>query len=161
MEKSTRAPSYYSNMLKNPASKEQQPRGWATERRQSSTSSGPAQPQNAHRRVCSKSQQQRGPGPSLTNGDTPVEVVPKDPVEYPSSSWIRDVSQQVNWFLYNEVSDLSNERQAQVVLQVIDHMTCHKLKWLFNWEQEPLWYMGYLVDIVKKYSGINLKQMRQ
>ena len=72
-----------------------------------------------------------------------------------------DISHQVNWFLYNEVSDLSNEKRAQVVLQVVDHMTCHTLKWLFNWEQEPLWYMGYLVDIVKKYSGINLKQMRQ
>ena len=38
------------------------------------------------------------------------------------------MTHHLNWFLYNELHDLSNERQVQVVLQVIDHMTyCHRL----------------------------------
>ena len=78
----------------------------------------------------------------MTIGKTPVEVVPKDPTEYPNQGWIRDVTHHLNWFLYNEVPDLSNERWAQVVLQVIDHMTYHMHKWFFKRERQPLWYMG-------------------
>ena len=66
----------------------------------------------------------------------------------------------LNWFLYNEVSDLSNKRQAQVVLQFIDYMTYHMKEWFFKRERQPLWYMGYLMELVKKLSGIVLKEMK-
>ena len=96
----------------------------------------------------------------MTIGNIPIEVVPKDPIKYPSLGWIRDVTHVLNWFLYNEVSDLSNERRAQVVLQVIDNMTYHMKEWFFRRELQPLWYMGYLVELVKKLSGIILKEMK-
>ena len=40
----------------------------------------------------------------------------------------------MNWFLYNEVEDLSNERWAQIILQAIDHMSHHMGDWQFKKE---------------------------
>ena len=63
-------------MVRDPASGGRQSQGQTTERRQASTTSGSTQPQDPYKRFHSKSWQQRGPGPSLTIGNTPIEVVP-------------------------------------------------------------------------------------
>ena len=77
---STGAPAYYLDMVKDPASAGRQSQGRSTERRQTSTTSGSVRSQDPYKRIHSKSQQRQGPGLSLTIGDTPVEVVPKDPI---------------------------------------------------------------------------------
>ena len=102
--------SYYSEAVKTPASTSGQPRGCSTERRTTSSSSGSSRPQDQYRKLCSKSQHRRGPERSLTIGDTPVKVVPKDPTLYSSLGWTLDVTHLMNWFLYNEGKDLSAER---------------------------------------------------
>ena len=113
------APSYYSEVVKTPASASGQPRGCSTERWTTSSLSGSARPQDQYQRLCSKSQHRRRPEKSLTIGDTPVEVVPKDPMLYPSLGWTQDATHLMNWFLYNEGKDLSAERQAQIILQAL------------------------------------------
>ena len=81
---SSGAPSYYSEVVKTPTSTSGQPRGCSTERQTTSSSSGSARLQDPFRRLRSKSRHRRGPERSLTIGDTPIEVVPKDPMLYPS-----------------------------------------------------------------------------
>ena len=67
----------------------------------------------------------------------------------------------MNWFLYNEVEDLSNERWAQIKLQAIDHMSHHMGDWQFKKEWQPLWYMTYLTEVIKKVGGPTLTKMRK
>ena len=67
----------------------------------------------------------------------------------------------MNWFLYNEVADLSNKRWAQIILQATNHMAHHMEGWLFKKERQPLWYMTYLTEVIKKVGGPLLKQMRR
>ena len=67
----------------------------------------------------------------------------------------------MNWFLYNEVEDLSNERRAQIILQAIEHMSHHMEDWLFKKEQQPLWYMTYLTEVIKKVGGPTLTKMKR
>ena len=67
----------------------------------------------------------------------------------------------MNWFLYNEVEDLSNERRAQIILQAIKHMSHHMEDWLFKKECQPLWYMTYLTEVIKKVGGPTLTKMRK
>ena len=52
---SSGTPSYYSDMVKASTSGGGQPRGHSTERRSTSSSSGPSRPQDPYRRICSKS----------------------------------------------------------------------------------------------------------
>ena len=79
--------SYYSEAVKTSASTSGQPQGCSMERRTTSSSSRSSRPQDQYQRLCSKSQHKRGPERSLTIGDTPIEVVPKDPMLYPSLGW--------------------------------------------------------------------------
>ena len=67
----------------------------------------------------------------------------------------------LNWFLYIKIADLSNERRAQIVLQVINYMAHHMGEWLFKREQQPRWYMVYLTELVKKLSGLVLKEIKR
>ena len=52
---SSGTPSYYTDMVKAPASGGRQPQGRSTERRSTSSSSGPSRPQDTYRRIRSKS----------------------------------------------------------------------------------------------------------
>ena len=81
------APSYYSEAVKTSASTSGQPRGRSTERRTTSSSSGSSRPQDQYCKLCSKSQHWRAPERSLTIGNTPIKVVPKDPMLYSSLGW--------------------------------------------------------------------------
>ena len=126
-----------------------------------STTSGSSRPQDPYKRGCSKSQQRRGPERSLTIGTIPIEAVPKEPMEYPSLGWTRDATHLMNCFLYNEASNLSDEKRAQIILQVLDYMAHHMDEWHFRKEQQPLWYMTYLMDLIKKMGGPTLKEMRK
>ena len=126
-----------------------------------STSSGPSRPQDQCRRGHSKSKHRRGPERSLTIGDTPVEVVLKDPTVYPSLGWTRDITHLMNWFLYNEVNDLPNDKQAQIILQALDYMSWNMGDWLFWREWQPLWYMTYLTEVIKMGGGPTLKTMKK
>ena len=65
-----------------------------------SSSSESSRLQDQYRKLRSKSQHRRGPERSLTIGDTPIEVVPKDPTLYSSLGWTRDATHLMNWFLY-------------------------------------------------------------
>ena len=85
-----------------------------------------------------------------------MEVIPKDPTLYPSAGWLWDATCVINWLLYNEVQDLSNEEKATIILQVLGHMNANKGKWIFNREDKPFWYMGYLMELVQLFSGIHL-----
>ena len=100
--------SYYSDVVREPASGGRQSRGHSTERQPTSSSSGSSRPQDQYQTGRSKSQQRRGPERSLTIGDTPIEVVAKDSTLYLSLGWTRDMTHLMNWFLYNEVANLSN-----------------------------------------------------
>ena len=116
---STGTSSYYSDAVRRSASGDRQSRGQSTERQctsSTSSSSGPSKPQDQHWKGHSKNKHRKGPERSLTIGDTPVEVVPKDPTIYISLGWTRDTSHLMNWFLYNEVNDLLNDKQAQIIL---------------------------------------------
>ena len=59
----------------------------------------------------------------------------------------------INWFLYNEASSLPNDRWAQIVTQALDHMSPNMGDWLFQRERQPLWYMTYLTQVIKKVGG--------
>ena len=84
---SSGAPSYYPEVVKTPTSTSGQPQGHSTERQTTSSLSGSARLQDPFRRLHSKSQHRKGPERSLTIGDTPIKVVPKDPTLYPSLGW--------------------------------------------------------------------------
>ena len=84
---STGNPSYYSDMVREPASGGRQPQGHSTERQSTTSSSGSSRQQDQYWRGCLKSQHRKGSERSLTISDTPVEVVPKDPMVYPSLGW--------------------------------------------------------------------------
>ena len=84
---SSGAPSYYLEVVKMPASTSGQPQGRSTERQTTSSSSGSARPQDPYLGLRLKSQHRRGPEKSLTIGDNPVKVVPKDRTLYPSLGW--------------------------------------------------------------------------
>ena len=128
------APSYYSEAVKMSASTSGQSSGCSTDRRATSSSSRSSRPQDPYRRLRLKSQHRRGPERSLTIADIPVEAVPKDPTLYPSLGWIRDATHLMNWFLYNDGKDLSAERQAQIILRALAHMSQHMGDWLFEQE---------------------------
>ena len=67
----------------------------------------------------------------------------------------------MNWFLYNKVEDLSNEKWAQIMLRAIEHMSHHMEDWLFKKEWQPLWYMTYLTEVIKKVGGPTLTTMKR
>ena len=67
----------------------------------------------------------------------------------------------MNWFLYNKIANLSNEKWAQVILQVLDYMAHHMDEWLLRKERQPLWYMDYLMELVKRLGGLVLKEMKR
>ena len=67
----------------------------------------------------------------------------------------------MNWFLYNEGKDLSAERRAQIILRALAYMSQHMEEWLFEQEQQPLWYMTYLTEVIKKVGGRTLTTMRK
>ena len=109
---SSGTPSYYSEVVKAPASTGGQPRGCSTERRTTSSSSGSTRPQDPYRRLHLKSHHRRGPETSLT-------------------------------------------------LRAIEYMSQHMEEWLFEREQQPLWYMTYLTEVIKKVGGPTLTTMRK
>ena len=67
----------------------------------------------------------------------------------------------MNWFLYNEGKDLSAERWAQIILRALAHMSQNMDEWLFEREQQPLWYMTYLTEVINKAGGPTLTTMRK
>ena len=67
----------------------------------------------------------------------------------------------MNWFLYNEVEDLSNEKWAHTILRAIEHMSHHMEDQLFKKEQQPLWFMTYLTEVIKKVGGPTLTMMKR
>ena len=97
-----------------------------------SSSSGSSRPQDQYQKLCSKSWHRRRAERSLTIGDTPIEVVLKDPTLYSSLGWTQDATRLMNWFLYNVGKDLSAERWAQIILQALAHMSQHMDEWLFE-----------------------------
>ena len=131
------------------------------ERRTTSSSSGSSRPQDQYRKLHSKSWHRRGPERSLTIGDTPIEAVLKDPTLYSSLGWTRDAIHLMNWFLYNEGKDLSAERRAQIILRALAYMSQNMDEWLFEREQQPLWYMTYLTEVIKKADGPIFTTMRK
>ena len=111
------------------------------------------------RRPHLRSRQRKLVGKTITIGETSVAVIPKYLTLYPSAGWLWNVTHVLNWFLYNEIQDLSNEKRAKIILQVLGHMNANKGEWNFNMEDKPLWYMGYLMQLVQHFSGIYLKTM--
>ena len=67
----------------------------------------------------------------------------------------------MKWFLYNEVNDLPNDKWAQIILQALDYMSRNMGDWLFQREQQSLWYMTYLTEVIKKVDGPTLKTMKK
>ena len=67
----------------------------------------------------------------------------------------------MNWFLYNKGKDLSAVRWAQIILRALAYKSQHMEEWLFEQERQPLWYMTYLTEVIKKAGGLTLITMRK